>query len=153
MSDPPSSPEDSYAIPLPPTTPATPESSQQLSPPRSEESTVLGHADEGPAGMEVQNGPSDENAPCKSDDPDAPLSHCLLRIEFFKCLESAVLNRTLKLRQAFQILIPHTVEIGPVGHARFVRFEAEKRAQRGAVHPPPPPPPPLHPRFSPVTSE
>ncbi|KAG7320654.1 hypothetical protein KOW79_016507 [Hemibagrus wyckioides] len=109
MFDPSSSPEDNYAVPLPPTPPETPQSSQQLSPPRSEESTisghgegvvVSGHADEGPAGMEVQNGPSDENASCRSDDPDAPLSYWLQRIEFFKCLESAVLhllNRTLTL--------------------------------------------------------
>ncbi|KAG7329871.1 hypothetical protein KOW79_006093 [Hemibagrus wyckioides] len=71
MFDPPSSPEDSYAVPLPPTPPTTPQSSQQLSPPRSEESNisgheevvvVSGHADEGLAGMEVQNGPSGENA-------------------------------------------------------------------------------------------
>ncbi|KAG7330881.1 hypothetical protein KOW79_004850 [Hemibagrus wyckioides] len=54
MSNPPSSPEDSYAIPLPPTPPATPEFLQQLSPPRSEEPVALGHAGEGPAGMEVQ---------------------------------------------------------------------------------------------------
>ncbi|KAG7324185.1 hypothetical protein KOW79_012201 [Hemibagrus wyckioides] len=59
--DPPSSPEDSYPVPLPPTPPATPQSSQQLSPTRSEESTISGHeevvvvsgyAGEGPAGME-----------------------------------------------------------------------------------------------------
>ncbi|KAG7331859.1 hypothetical protein KOW79_005828 [Hemibagrus wyckioides] len=104
MFDPSSSPEDSYTVPLPPTPPSTPQSSQQLSPPRSEESAISGHeegvVDEGPAGMEVQNGPSDENASSGSDDPDAPLSHWLQRIEFFKYLESAVLhllNRTLTL--------------------------------------------------------
>ncbi|XP_053092557.1 NACHT, LRR and PYD domains-containing protein 4E-like [Pangasianodon hypophthalmus] len=63
MSDHPSSPEESYAVPLPPTPPPTPEFSQQLSLPRSEEPVVSGreetvvseHTGEDPVGMDVQD--------------------------------------------------------------------------------------------------
>ncbi|XP_053098233.1 uncharacterized protein LOC128321731 [Pangasianodon hypophthalmus] len=116
MSDHPSSPEESYAVPLPPTPPPSPELSRQLSPTRSEEPVVSGHketvvtehANEDPAGMEVQDTPSNENSLCGSDDalpttiddPDAPLTCWLERVEFFKCLESAVLhclNKVLRM--------------------------------------------------------